>query len=547
MRMAQTTLPDDIAKEEGRFRWKKYCGFLDLSLEEFRSVQEALLQEQLLLLRSNQLLKRLRIETRISSTAELRSLVPLTTYRDYEQLLSDKDESLLPEKLAFWAYTTTSSGRSKWVPFTLRAYGTLIRSVIAAAILACAEEKGDVNVSTSDRILYTVAPAPFLTGHIARGLEQFGFRGLPPEIHDKLGFHAAVAESVRRALHDGCSIMISPATVANTVAQRISAMSGGGGGGVRKLSDPKVVFRVAKARFVSWMERRPILPRDLWNLKGLIGWGIDMSILRESIARNWGVAPYEFMASTEGGILGLQAWSKKSMTFVPTSVFFEFLPEGNVPRVDGDVQAKDGTVLLDGLRAGERYEVVITSFYGMPFVRYRTGLMVRVKALEDREAGIKLPQVELVGRSDGLIDLAGFTRLDERTVLDALAACGLDTDHWMARRENRGNEPILALYVELPDDANLQEIRDSIHASLRKLDADYKDVEELLGIRSLELRQLTVGTFEAYRQAAAGTGIEKDMAGYVPKTNASQEVADRLVELSRRIPGGKAGDRRFLV
>jgi len=539
----------EILEDAGaRFSWKKYCGFLDLGLDEFKTIQDALLREQLLLLSSSPLWKQIAGRSKISSASELRTQLRITTYEHYDGLLSSKDESALPEPAVIWAYTTTRSGKSKWVPYTQRGYISLVRNVIAATILASAREKGTVNVSTADSILYTIAPAPFLTGHIARGLEQMGFHGLPPDLHDKLGFHGAVAESVKRALHDGANIMISPATVATTVAQRISAMSTSGGHTPfwKGLSDPRMFFRVAKARIAAWLDGRPILPRDLWSLKGLIGWGIDMSILRDRIAQSWGVEPYEFMASTEGGVLALQSWTKKAMTFVPTTAYFEFLPERELIAANRDPEYRAGTVLLDDLNVGERYEVVITSFYGMPFLRYRTGLMIRVLAKENQAEGIKLPQVELVGRSDGLIDLAGFTRLDEKTIWDSLNAVGIEHGEWMARRENRGEESILALYIEMADDSNLQATKDAIHSALRQRDGDYRDVEELLEINPLEIRPLKPGTFEAYRQAAAGDGLERDLAGWIPKTNAPQEIADKLVELSWRTMHRRGDEHRFL-
>ncbi|UCC60450.1 MAG: GH3 auxin-responsive promoter family protein, partial [Dehalococcoidia bacterium] len=233
--------------------------------------------------------------------------------------------------------------------------------------------------------------------------------------------------------------------------------------------------------------------------------------------------------------------------FVPTSAYFEFLPERELRHTNrGDARQQGDTVLMDELQGGERYEVIITSFYGMPFLRYRTGLMVRVTALTDEDERVFLPQVELVGRSDGLIDLAGFTRLDERTIWDALAAVGMEDSDWMARRENRGEESILALYIEVSDDTNLNDIKARIHAALKERDADYRDVEDLLGINPLEIRPLMPGAFDAYRQAATGTGIQRDMAGWIPKTNAPQTVADRLVELSRRPVRGRGDGHRFL-
>jgi len=167
-------------------------------------------------------------------------------------------------------------------------------------------------------------------------------------------------------------------------------------------------------------------------------------------------------------------------------------------------------------------------------------------ALDNKKEGIQLPQVELVGRADGLVDIAGFTRLDEKTVWDSLLAAGIEHDHWSARRENRDGEPVLALYIEAPVDANLEQLKERVHDSLKERDANYRDVEELLGMRPLEIRPLPPGTFEAYGQSVSGTGVERDLAGQVPKLSASQEVIDKLVGMSQ-LGVGRGSDGHHLV
>lgn len=536
MELAKKAMTSSHAALEGigeRLSWKKHCGFLELSLDEFNTIQETLLKEGLELVSSSPLARRFLPSRRLNSSKEFRRRVPLTTYQDYEDSLGQKDESVLAQKPAVWAFTTASAGRPKWAPYTDRALLHLLQHVLAALILACAREKYDVNVTTSDRVLYTVAPSPFLSGILARGLERLGFRGLPPQVHDNLGFHAAVRESVRRALSEGCDIMVSLSAVTSRVAERISSMSSDSGSLWGNLSEPGMLLRVAKARVIGKLQRRPILPKDLWKLKGLVSWGIDTSLLRDKISRAWGVEPYEFMACTEVGILALQSWSKRAMTFVPAAAYLEFLPQWELDELGRDPSYRPRTVLLEELQVGERYEVVVTSFYGMPFLRYRTGLLIRVVALDNEREGIQLPQVELVGRSDGLIDIAGFTRLDEKTIWDSLLAAGIEHDNWSVRRENRDGEPVLALYIEVPDDANLERLRERVHASLKERDANYRDVEELLGMRPLAVRPLAKGTFEAYAQTAPGMAVERELAGRVPKVNAPQEVIDKLVEISQ--------------
>jgi len=60
--------------------WKKYCGFLDLSLKEFMEIQERLLVEQIDLLGRCDLGRKF-LRSSATSVDEFREVVPLTTYR----------------------------------------------------------------------------------------------------------------------------------------------------------------------------------------------------------------------------------------------------------------------------------------------------------------------------------------------------------------------------------------------------------------------------------------------------------------------------------
>lgn len=60
--------------------WKKYCGFLDLSLEEFMEIQKRLLMEQIDLLSKCELGRKLLGEKVPTDMEEFRETVPLTTY-----------------------------------------------------------------------------------------------------------------------------------------------------------------------------------------------------------------------------------------------------------------------------------------------------------------------------------------------------------------------------------------------------------------------------------------------------------------------------------
>jgi len=72
-------------------------------------------------------------------------------------------------------------------------------------------------------------------------------------------------------------------------------------------------------------------------------------------------------------------------------------------------------------------------------------------------------------RVDDQIDIAGFTRLSEKSCLAGDENAGLSYEGWTARKESDG-VPALHLYIELKDNGNatLQQITTQIHEELKK-------------------------------------------------------------------------------
>ncbi|MCJ7743889.1 MAG: GH3 auxin-responsive promoter family protein, partial [Dehalococcoidales bacterium] len=67
--------------------WRRCCGFIDLSLEDFMRIQRQLLLEQLELLKKSELGRYIMHELSPRNVDEFRELVPLTTYDDYAPYL----------------------------------------------------------------------------------------------------------------------------------------------------------------------------------------------------------------------------------------------------------------------------------------------------------------------------------------------------------------------------------------------------------------------------------------------------------------------------
>ena len=91
--------------------WQEYCGFLDLSLEEYMQIQKRLMEEQIVLWSRSALGQRFLQGKELHSIAEFRQQIPLTTYEDYADILLQKQGYMLPDEPIIWIQTTWEGGR----------------------------------------------------------------------------------------------------------------------------------------------------------------------------------------------------------------------------------------------------------------------------------------------------------------------------------------------------------------------------------------------------------------------------------------------------
>ncbi len=172
-----------------------------------------------------------------------------------------------------------------------------------------------------------------------------------------------------------------------------------------------------------------------------------------------------------------------------------------------DSKFRPGTLLIDELEEGKRYELVITNFYGMPLLRYRIGHLIRVVALEDLETGVQLPQIEFQARCDDRIDLAGFTRMDEQTIWEALEDAQLRCIDWIVRKEYNGNKSLLHLYGEFDGELAEEQVASVLDQMLMAKDPFYCDLQQMLDIHPLLVTCLQQGAFERYYDKQLARGL----------------------------------------
>ena len=96
--------------------WQRYCGFLDLSIDEFVEIQKELLMDQIEMVADSTLGRKIMGNHKPKSVEEFRRMVPLTTYDDYEPYLSEQQDSALAVKPYMWCHTTGRGGSFSWIP-----------------------------------------------------------------------------------------------------------------------------------------------------------------------------------------------------------------------------------------------------------------------------------------------------------------------------------------------------------------------------------------------------------------------------------------------
>jgi hypothetical protein len=524
--------------------WQMCCGYVHLDIEQFMNIQKRLLDGQLEALNRSIIGRKILGRAWPISLEDFRREVPLTSYSAYCPELSEKRENVLPEKPAMWVHTSGKSGEysCKWVPFSQRFIDELGPVIYGVGIMSGCEKFGDkYPVLGNPNMIYTVAPRPYMSGALASILQEQTPSHYYPSLAqaENMPFEERISLAFKEALSGGLDYFFGLSLVLSEVGNKFSS-SAGSVNIWPLLSQPKALLRLTRGMIRSRMSNRQLLPKDLWSVKGIITSGVDSSVYREKIKEYWGRYPLDIYSNTEAGVIATQCWDYSSMTFIPNLNFLEFIPEKEHMKWQMDRKYQPRTVLLDEVRAGECYEVVITNFHGGALVRYRVGDMVRITALTNDNLGIKTPQMVFERRADDLLDFASI-RLNEKTIWKAIEKTGVPYKDWLAYKKpgemvlNVLLEPRSGTGIEADQlEARLYEeiMAEEYHAfdgSQARSDAD---AMARLGVK---VTLLAPGSFERYTAIRRSEGA--DIAHLKPPhVNPPPKVLSMFLENQERMP-----------
>jgi hypothetical protein len=533
-----TRLVDLLREGRKEELWKMCCGFIDLSLEQFMAIQKRLLLEEIELLKNSELGRRVMRGATPKTVEEFREQVPLTTYSDYLPELVEKREDVLPTKPAMWVHTVGRIGEYnfKWAPLSERFLYEFERVAGGVGLLASCSPQGDFLAKEHLKTLTTMASRDYGSGVVAYMAQQaLGFDLLPSNA-EELAFREKMGVGFKEALSQGLDVLGGLPSILAYVGEMFRR--GALDVDIRfLLSHPRASARFIKGLIKSKLARRPLLPKDLWSVKVVVGGGADSAIFRERVEELWGRQPLEIYGATEGGIFATQTWDYEGMTFIPNLNFFEFIPEREWFKWQLDHSYQPKTILLDEVKAGEKYEIVFTNFHGGIMTRYRIGDIIKITSLRNEKLNIDIPQMVFHSRADDFVDITGLGRLTERIIRQAMENTGIPYVDWVARKEVIDNKSVLHIYLELREGYIAREgsLATAIREQFKKLDRKHRcnlynligDVETVLGLKPVEVTLLPRGAFLSYVSQRQAEGAS---SGYMkpPHVNPSDEVLSLL-------------------
>jgi hypothetical protein len=514
--------------------WQMCCGFLNLSLEQFMDIQNRLLLEEIELLKNSEMGRRMLGGAMPNTVEEFRQQVPLTTYSDYLPELVEKREEILPTKPAIWVHTVGRIGEYnfKWTPLSERFLFEFERVAGGIGLLASCDARGNFLVKEHLKTLATMAGPDYGSGIVAYMMQQaLGFDLFPSDTAE-MTFQERLEAGVEDALSQGLDAFGGLPSVLAYVGElfRQGAIHIGTG---FLLSHPKACARFLKGLVKSKLARRPLLPKDFWSVKVVVGGGSDTAIFAKWVEELWGRKPLEIYGATEGGVYATQTWDHEGMTFVPNLNFFEFIPERERFKWQLDHSYQPKTVLLDEVKAGEKYEIVTTNFHGGIMTRYRIGDMIEITSLKNENLNIDIPQMVFHSRADDLIDIASLGRITEKVIKKAIENTGMPCVDWVARKEIIDSKPVLHVYPELKTGyiASEKSLATAIRQQFTRLDRKYRsnfyrligDMESVLGLKPVKVTLLPEGAFSNYSARRRAEGIASESLR-PPHVNPSDEV-----------------------
>jgi phenylacetate-coenzyme A ligase PaaK-like adenylate-forming protein len=241
------------------------------------------------------------------------------------------------------------------------------------------------------------------------------------------------------------------------------------------------------------------------ELKAFVTTDVSASALKEQIREFCGVYPKTIYGSTEMMLAAVPSSEHPGGFFFDWRVAYpEFLPEDQP--LDPDklcTEMPPEVVHMMDVEVGKRYQLLMTPLYN-DMTRYIIPDILECVSLGDVALGGEIPVFRYISRSDRLLVLHNFTRINEAELAEVLSNTGIDFVDFTARSELDGARHYIRLYIESRGGSSQETMEEKIHDELYRFDKDYRDLTEFMKFKPLKVTILPQGTFNRYLESKEG-------------------------------------------
>lgn len=218
-----------------------------------------------------------------------------------------------------------------------------------------------------------------------------------------------------------------------------------------------------------------------------------------------GMEIYSPLYAASEGLIGINIWPDQKPSrylLVPQTLFYEFIP------IENSLEDQPKTLLIDQVKVGSVYEVVITNTGGL--YRYRFGDVVRVVSLYNQT-----PVIEFMYRQGQFLNVRG-EKTSETAFYQALTEASLNwngtiivdyccvesflDDSYQDKMESYA--PFYHVFVELCDDDTVlsEDQKNMVDESLCRTSYVYQSLRNKGSIQPMKIHVVKSGTFQELRQ-----------------------------------------------
>ena len=253
--------------------------------------------------------------------------------------------------------------------------------------------------------------------------------------------------------------------------------------------------------------------------------GANFSIYDKMVDYYTGNIPiYSPAYSATEAMMGINPYvTKIRYVIIPDTVFYEFIP------VEDSDKANPKTYLIDELKIGEKYEVVVTNLSG--FYRYRIGDVVKVVDYYNNS-----PAVEFLYRKNQVLNMVSEKTTEDHlksAIDEAMKKLNLTLVDYTTFEDNKVTPGRYVFYLELGENVSeytMKALEKALDLALQNANIAYGRFRKGNRLAALSIKVVKKGTFSKISSFLISKGISKNQIKIPRVVTNKKDVVEILNE-----------------